>query len=101
MSDHPTATSGSKNEPAAVTALVTGVVGLILSFPFGVILGPLAIWSGISAQRRIQRAGGKLHGSGLAVAGIVSGSIVSALSASVVVAETVSLILTGGLIPTY
>jgi hypothetical protein len=82
-----------------MTALVTGIVGLLLIFPFGVLLGPLALWSGISAQRRIQRADGKLHGSGRAVAGIVIGSIVSALSASMVLAEAVSLILTGGPIP--
>src|ERR1700675_2753018 len=87
---------GITNHPAAMTALVTGTVGLLLIFPFGVLLGPLALWSGIWAQLRIQRGDGKLRGSGRAVPGIVICSIVSALSASMVLAEAVSLILTGG-----
>jgi uncharacterized Tic20 family protein len=100
MSDHFKAASGrTTSEPEAMTALVAGIVALLLIFPFGILLGPLALWSGISAQRRIERAGGNLRGSGLAVAGIVIGSIVCALSAFIVLTEAVSLILTGGLIP--
>jgi len=100
MSDHFKAASRrTTSEPEAVTALVAGIVGLLLIFPFGILLGPLALWSGISAQRRIERAGGNLIGSRLAVAGIVIGSIVCALSAFMVLTEAVSLILTGGLIP--
>jgi uncharacterized Tic20 family protein len=84
-----------------MTALVTGIVGLLLIFPFGVLLGPLALWSGVSARRRIQRADGKLRGSRLALAGIVIGSIVCALSALMVLAEVASLLSTGDLLPAY
>jgi len=86
-------------EPAAKTAIAAGVVGLLLLWPFGLLLGPLAVWSGISAQRRIQASGGTLAGSGLAVAGIVIGAVVCALSAAMVLAELIALLSTGSLIP--
>ncbi len=86
-------------EPSAKTALAAAIVGLLLLWPFGLLLGPLALWSGISAQRRIQASGGKLAGSGLAVAGVVIGAVVCALSAAVVLAEFIALLLTGSLIP--
>jgi hypothetical protein len=86
-------------DPGAKTALAAGIVGLLLLFPFGPLLGPMALWSGITARRRIQAADGKLSGSGLAAAGIVIGAIVCALSVSMVIAEVVTFMLTGGLIP--
>lgn len=88
-------------EPAAATAFVAGIVGVLLLWPLGVVLGPLAVWSGISARRRIETAGGRLVGSRLAVAGIVIGSTVCALSALMLLAEVVVFLLTGGLIPAY
>jgi uncharacterized Tic20 family protein len=88
-------------EPAAVTALVAGIVGVLLLWPLGVMLGPLAFWSGISARRRIETAGGRLVGSRLAVAGIVIGSTVCVLSALILLAEVVVFISTGGFIPAY
>jgi uncharacterized Tic20 family protein len=86
-------------EPAAKTALAAGLVGLLLLFPFGPLLGPMALWSGLTARRRIQAAGGKMAGSGVAMAGIVIGAIVCALSVSMVIAEVATFMLTGGLIP--
>jgi uncharacterized Tic20 family protein len=86
-------------EPAAKTALAAGIVGLLLLFPFGLLLGPMALWSGISARRRIQAAGGTLVGSGLAGAGALIGAIVCAMSVSMMLAEGVTFALTGGLIP--
>jgi len=101
MSEDLTVHSGNTYEPAAKTALAAGIVGLLLLWPFGLMLGPLALWSGISARRRIEATDGKLAGAGLAMAGIVIGAIVSALSALMLLAEVASFMLTGGLIPAY
>src|SRR5258708_40042776 len=79
MSDDFRVAAHKTYEPAAKTALAAGIVGLLLVWPFGLLLGPLALWSGISAQRRIQASGGKLAGSGLAMAGAVMGAVVWAL----------------------
>jgi hypothetical protein len=88
-------------EAAAKTALAAGIVGLLLLWPLGLMLGPLAVWSGISAQRRVQASGGKLGGAGLATAAVLIGAIVCALSAAMVLAEVVAFIWTGSLIPAY
>jgi len=88
-------------EPASKTAFAAGIVGLLLLWPFGLLLGPLALWSGLSAQRRIQASGGKPAGSGLAVAGVVIGAVVCALSAAMLGAEFIALLSTGSLIPAY
>ncbi len=69
--------SGSGRGPAvnagkATGALVCGIVGL---FFCGVILGPIAIYLGMTAKREIQESGGRLKGSGMATAGIVLGII--------------------------
>ena len=68
---------GSDRGPAvnagkATGALVCGIVGL---FFCGVILGPVAIYLGMTAKREIQESGGRLKGSGMATAGIVLGII--------------------------
>ncbi len=68
---------GSGGGPAvtagkATGALVCGIVGLLLC---GVILGPVAIYLGMTAKREIQESGGRLKGSGMATAGIVLGII--------------------------
>src|SRR5260370_23878219 len=99
MSDDFRVAAHKTYEPAAKTALAAGIVGLLLVWPFGLLLGPLALWSGISAQRRIQASGGKLAGSGLAMAGGVMGAVVCALSAALLLAEFIALLLTSSLIP--
>jgi len=70
-------------------------------YPLGVVLGPLALWFGISALRRIQMVNSNLGGLGFAVAGIVMGAIVSGLYALILFFEVVVFLLTGGLIPAY
>ena len=56
----------------AVTATVVGALSVVLFFPFGPVLGPIAIVMGRNARRRaIDGASGK----GLATAGVVLGAI--------------------------
>ena len=86
-------------EADAKTALATGIVAVLLLWPFGILLGPLAIWSGMSARRRIQAAGGKLAGDQLALAGMVIGSGVCGVCALLVLAEVGAFLSTGSLIP--
>src|SRR5260370_40663805 len=78
-------------EPSAKTALAAAIVGLLLLWPFGLLLGPLALWSGISAQRRLQASGGKLAGSGPAVAGVRGGAGGWGLAMAVVFARMIRL----------
>jgi len=83
----------------AKTALAAGIVAVVLVFPIGIVLGPLAVWSGKSALRRITRADPAGRGAKLAVAGIVLGVIASCFGAAILIGEAVSLVLTGALIP--
>ena len=56
----------------AVVATVVGALSVVLFFPFGPVLGPIAIVMGRNARRRaIDGASGK----GLATAGVVLGAI--------------------------
>ena len=56
----------------AVVATVVGSLSVVLFFPFGPVLGPIAIVMGRNARRRaIDGASGK----GLATAGVVLGAI--------------------------
>jgi Domain of unknown function (DUF4190) len=51
-------------------ATVVGVLSIVLFFPFGPILGPIAIVTGRNARRALTD-----EGRGLALAGIVLGTI--------------------------
>ena len=62
----PGASSGS------AAALVVGLISVILFFPFGPVLGPVAIGLGRKARRGTVRGD---TGRGVATAGIVLGSI--------------------------
>jgi hypothetical protein len=62
-----------------VAALVLGIVSLIASCWLGVILGVPAIALGVLAHRDIGRAQGLSTGRGLATAGIVLGSVATAV----------------------
>ena len=62
----------SARNPKAVVATVVGVLSVVLFFPFGPILGPIAIVTGREARRR---AMGGAPGQGLATAGVVFGVI--------------------------
>src|SRR6476661_4240778 len=56
----------------AVFATVIGALSVVLFFPFGPVLGPIAIVMGRNARRR---AMGGASGKGLATAGVVLGAI--------------------------
>jgi len=56
----------------AVVATVVGALSVVLFFPFGPVLGPIAIVMGRNARRR---AMGGASGKGLATAGVVLGAI--------------------------
>jgi uncharacterized Tic20 family protein len=90
-----------RHEARAIAALVLGICSLVLIYPLGILLGPLALWFGITGLRRINRNGRRLVGSGKAIAGIVMGAIVSAFYALIVFLELVAFLLTGGPIPAY
>jgi len=90
-----------KREARATAALVLGICCIALIYPLGVVLGPLALWFGISALRRVQRANGNLLGLGFAIAGVVMGAIATALYALILFFEVVVFLLTGGPIPAY
>ena len=52
----------------AIRTLVLGLLSLL----FG-LLAPFAIWSGTRCLRRIRASGGTLHGTGMAVFGVLAG----------------------------
>jgi len=55
-----------------VVATVVGALSVVLFFPFGPVLGPIAIVMGRGARRRARNGA---PGKGLATAGIVLGAI--------------------------
>ncbi len=90
-----------RREARATAALVLGICCIALIYPLGVILGPLALWFGMTALRHIQKSNGNIPGLGFAIAGIVMGAIVSGFYALILVFEVVVFLLTGGPIPAY
>ena len=56
----------------AVVATVIGVLSIVLFFPFGPVLGPIAIVMGRNARRRAMDGA---SGKGFATAGVVLGGI--------------------------
>jgi hypothetical protein len=89
------------NEPRATVALIIGILSLVLIYPLGIALGPIALWLGISALRRINRGVGSRGGLGLAIAGVATSGVTCGLYALVLMLEVASLVLTGQLIPAY
>jgi hypothetical protein len=59
-------------DPKALEAAVVGALSVVLFFPFGPVLGPIAIVIGRGARRRTI---GGASGKGLATAGVVLGVI--------------------------
>jgi hypothetical protein len=88
-------------EPRAIAALALGALSLVLIWPFGVFLGPVGLWFGISALRRITGSGGHRVGLGPAVAGVTMSGVVCACYGLALAAEIASVLLTGGPIPAY
>jgi hypothetical protein len=94
-------TPAKAHEARAIAALVLGICSIVLIYPLGILLGPLALWFGITGLRRINRSRLALAGSGLAIAGIVTGGIVCGFYALIAFFEIVVFLLTGGPIPAY
>jgi len=69
-----------KNSGLAVTSLVLGILGLVLLLGcVGVLFAIPAVICGHIAHSRIKRSGGALAGSGMALAGLITGYISIAL----------------------
>ncbi len=66
------------DHPQAVTALVLGILGLVLC---GGLTSPFAWWLGRKAMREIDASGGAMGGRGQAQAGFILGIIGTALLA--------------------
>jgi hypothetical protein len=67
-----------RNDGMAVAALICGICAVVLWLCYavpGLVLGPIAFFLGLSSRRRIAASGGALTGSGLALAGIITGAI--------------------------
>ena len=62
------------NSTLAVASLVCGIISIVFCC-MAVVAGPAAIVLGVMARREIERSNGKLAGDGMALAGIITGSI--------------------------
>lgn len=89
------------NKPRAIAALTVGILSIVLTYPFGVVLGPVGPWLGISALRRINRSRSNRAGLGLAIAGTATSAVTCGFYALALILEVASLLLTGALIPAY
>ncbi len=74
-------TSGSKNDPFAITSLVTGIVGvpLICCWPIGLIVAIVATVFGSLSLGKIKKSNGALGGRGMALAGLILGIVTIAI----------------------
>lgn len=67
-----------QNEPLAIAALVTGILSIVFSAVCGLFSLPLSIAAvvlGFLARGKIAKSGGTLTGSGMALAGIITGVV--------------------------
>jgi hypothetical protein len=85
--------------PRARWALAMGIASVVLIWPLGVVLGPLALLFGISVVRHINASGGALAGARLARAGAICGGIVIGVYLLALLAELAAILLTGSAIP--
>jgi hypothetical protein len=93
------AKSTLNREPRADFALAVGILSLVLIWPFGILLGPLAVGLGWAGLRRIGRSQRTLGGTQTAIAGIAFGGVVCGLYLFVVIVEIASIMLFGQAIP--
>lgn len=81
---------GAKNDPLAVASLVVGVsglvIGLLLSGIIGVLAGIVGIVFGFIALKRIKDNPDEYKGKGMALAGLISGIVITALLAILIIA---------------
>ena len=73
----PRAPAQAATSGMAIGALVCGILSLLCC----AVAGPAAIVLGVMARKEIERSGGRIGGSGMALAGIIMGSIGTALAA--------------------
>jgi hypothetical protein len=85
--------------PRARWALALGIASVVLIWPFGIVLGPLALLFGISAVRHVNANGGTLTGARLARAGAICGGSVTALYLLALLTELAAIPLFGSAIP--
>ena len=97
--DAPPTVGPAVTEVRAILALVLGVAAVVLVWPLGLLLGPVAFWVGISAVRRINRAPGLLIGGGRARAGAIIGAVISGMYLFWVLADVVAIFMFGSPIP--
>jgi hypothetical protein len=77
----------------ATASLVTGIASLVLSWCCGLgIVGVVAIVLGVKARAEIRASGGQQEGDGLALAGIVTGTIAVVIGLLVAAALTVAIV---------
>ena len=69
------------NDSQATVSLVLGIISVVCC----AILGPVALFIGISSRRRIEASGGALGGYGMATAGFVLGIVGSIFLAIAVI----------------
>jgi hypothetical protein len=72
---------------------------MVLIWPFGILLGPLSLWLGTSAARRINQRGRELTGNRLAQPAAVMGAIVCGSYLFWVLADVAAVFLFGSPFP--
>lgn len=88
---------GVSTNGKATTALVIGITTLVLSWCCGFgLVGIVAIVLGARARGEIRRAGGRQEGDGLALAGIITGAVATAIGVAALVAIGIALARAGG-----
>ena len=80
-------------------ALALGIASVVLIYPVGAVLGPIALLFGMSTLRRINDSGGALAGVRQAKAGAICGGAVTTFYLVALLAELGALLLFGSFIP--
>jgi hypothetical protein len=86
-------------ETRALWARGVGIASVVLVYPLGVVLGPLSLWLGRSAIRRVNRGEAPPSDIGPAAAGAVIGALVCGAYLFWALAEVVAILLFGSPIP--
>ena len=67
---------GPKNDGMAISGLVCGIVGLVLTLCWvGVILGILGVVFGVLGVKKVDASNGTLQGRGMGLAGAICGAV--------------------------
>ena len=87
-------TTQQRTSGLAIGSLVCGILSLTCCM--SVVAGPAGIVLGVMARREIERGGGRIGGSGMALAGIIMGSIGSAIGVLGVLFQIIAVIAQAG-----